>query len=115
MEKIEPKVDTYDLFDDYQHKAFTYRVTSATPEERVMGLLEEAGEVAGWFKRLLRGDYSPDVAATRLHKELGDILWYLSQIAYDNGWKLSDVAKANIDKLTSRDIRGKIMGTGDDR
>lgn len=101
--------------DEYQHAAFKYRSDGAGPEERVMGLLEEAGEVAGVFKRLLRGDYSPDVATTKLHKELGDILWYLSQVAYDNGFKLSEVATANIDKLESRLIRGQILGTGSER
>ena len=102
-------------FDDYQSKAFTFRVDTAPPEERVLGLLEEAGEVAGIFKRLLRGDYSPDLAVTKLHKELGDCLWYLSQIALDNGWKLSEIASANIDKLDSRKIRNTILGVGDDR
>ena len=64
---------------------------------------------------MMRGDYPPDVAATKLHKELGDILWYLSRIAADNGWDLSDVAKANLDKLESRKIRNVIMGNGDNR
>lgn len=105
----------YDSFDDYQTAAWNFRVDTATAEERVMGLLEESGEVAGVFKRLLRGDYNEDVAATKLHKELGDILWYLSQIAADNGWKLSEIASANIDKLTSRQIRGKILGARDSR
>jgi len=102
-------------FDDYQTKAFSFRVESASAEERVMGFLEEAGELAGVFKRLLRGDYNPDVACTKLHAELGDILWYLSQIAADNGFKLSDIAQANIEKLESRQLRGKILGTGDNR
>jgi NTP pyrophosphatase (non-canonical NTP hydrolase) len=102
-------------FNDYQNKAFTFRVASASPEERVMGFLEEAGELAGVFKRLLRGDYSNDVATTKLHAELGDILWYLSQIAFDNGFKLSDIAQANVDKLESRALRGKILGSGDNR
>mgnify|MGYP000906087338 CR=1 FL=1 len=102
-------------FDTYQTKASAYRVDGATPEERVMGLLEEAGEVAGVFKRLMRGDYSHDVAATKLHAELGDILWYLSQIAFDNGWPLSEVAGANLDKLESRQLRNKILGSGDTR
>jgi NTP pyrophosphatase (non-canonical NTP hydrolase) len=102
-------------FNDYQHAAFKFRSEGAGPEERVMGLLEESGEVAGIFKRLLRGDYSADVATTKLHKELGDILWYLSQVAYDNGFKLSEVAAANIEKLESRQIRGQILDTGSDR
>jgi NTP pyrophosphatase (non-canonical NTP hydrolase) len=101
--------------DEYQYEAKIYRIPDATPEERVFGLLEEAGEMAGVFKRLLRGDYDADQAATKLHKELGDILWYLSQIAEDNNWTLSEIAKSNLNKLESRRIRNVIVGTGDNR
>lgn len=100
---------------EYQTRAKEYRIPTASPEERVMGLLEEAGEVAGVFKRLLRGDYGPDIAATKLFKELGDIMWYLSQIAEDNDWTLEDVAKSNLDKLESRRLRNTIVGAGDER
>ena len=101
--------------DEYQSKASEFKAPGTSPEERVMGLLEESGEVAGVFKRLLRGDYDDDMAATKLHKELGDVLWYLSQIAADNGWLLSDVATENLSKLESRKFRGLILGSGDDR
>ena len=100
---------------DYQTEAAKFRVNGAPPEERIMGLLEEAGEVAAVFKRLLRNDFGPDIAASKLHKELGDILWYLSQIAHDNDWTLEEVAKANIEKLESRKLRKQIVGSGDDR
>lgn len=100
---------------EYQSRAADFRVPSAPPEERVMGLLEEAGEVAAIFKRLLRGDYGPDMAATKLHKELGDILWYVSQIAGDNDWSLEEVANTNIEKLESRKQRNLIVGSGDNR
>lgn len=100
---------------EYQSKAADYRVPTAPPEERVMGLLEEAGEVAGIFKRLLRGDYGPDIAATKLFKELGDVLWYVGQIAGDNDWTLEEVAKGNIEKLESRKFRNTIVGTGSER
>lgn len=100
---------------EYQSKAADFRVPTAPPEERIMGLMEESGEVAAIFKRLLRGDYGPDIAATKLYKELGDIMWYVSQIAGDNDWSLEDVAKGNLDKLESRKLRNLIVGTGDDR
>lgn len=103
------------LLNDYQTNAAKYRLETSPPEERIMGLLEEAGEVAGVFKRLLRGDYDPDQAVSKLHKELGDVLWYLSAIAADNEWTLEEVAKSNLDKLESRHTRGLIMGTGSDR
>lgn len=103
--------------DKYQQEAAKYRAPSAPPEERVFGLLEEAGEVAGVFKRFLRGDYADDigVVGTKLYKELGDVLWYLSQIAEDNGWKLSEVAEENLKKLESRRVRQQLMGSGDNR
>lgn len=100
---------------DYQKKALVTRAVGYRPEESVMGLLEESGEVAGVFKRLIRGDYDESTTATKLHKELGDVLWYLSAIAYDNNWSLEDIAQANLDKLSSRQLRGKLLGEGDDR
>ena len=103
------------LLNEYQEQASQYKVPTAPPEERIMGLLEEAGEVAAIFKRLLRGDYSPDIAASKLHKELGDIMWYVSQIAADNDWTLQQVCETNLEKLESRKIRNVIMGEGDNR
>lgn len=109
-------MQTPDLtLNEYQSKAADYRVPTAPPEERIMGLLEEAGEVAAVFKRLLRGDYGPDIAATKLSKELGDLLWYISQIAGDNDWSLEEIAKSNLDKLESRKLRNQIIGAGDER
>ena len=103
------------LLNDYQDLASKYIVPTATGEERVFGLLEEAGEVAGIFKRLLRGDYAYNEASARLFKELGDVLWYLSQIAKDNNWTLQEVAEGNLEKLESRLIRNQIIGEGDNR
>lgn len=80
-----------------------------------MGLLAETGEVAAVFQKLIRGDFPPDVAMTKLFKELGDVLFHIAEIASDNNWTLQDVAQGNIDKLESRQIRGKILGAGDDR
>ena len=100
---------------EYQEKAGKYQIPTAPPEERIFGLLEEAGEVAGVFKRMLRGDFSQPEAFMRLEKELGDILWYLSRICADNDWTLESVAQTNLDKLESRAIRNQIMGTGDNR
>lgn len=102
------------LLDDYQENAAKYQLNTP-PEERILGLLEEAGEVAGVLKRFVRGDYNGDVCVTKLHKELGDVLWYLSRVAADNGFKLSEIAEANLEKLESRKIRNMIMGAGDDR
>ena len=100
---------------EYQRRSITFRAPTASPPERVYGLLEEAGEMAGVFKRYFRGDYPNGEFGPKLAGELGDILWYLAGICEDNGWKLEDIAKANLDKLESRQIRGKILGAGSDR
>lgn len=101
--------------DDYQTKSGSTRLPAYSPEAAVMGLLAEAGEVAGVFQKLIRGDYLPDEAATKLHSELGDVLWGIAQVAADNGWTLSEVAQANLDKLESRRLRNMLIGSGDTR
>ena len=102
---------------EYQKEAAKYRVATSTPLERLFGLGEEVGEVFGLLKRYERGDYAQDIGlfGAKLHKELGDVLWYLSQVAADNHWDLADIAKTNLEKLESRSIRGVILGAGDNR
>jgi NTP pyrophosphatase (non-canonical NTP hydrolase) len=53
------------------------------------------------------------VAALKL--ELGDVLWYVAQLASELGLDLEGVAQANLDKLASRAARNVIAGSGDDR
>lgn len=50
-----------------------------------------------------------------LKAELGDILWFVAGMADVMGWSLDEVAQANVDKLASRQERGKIEGEGDNR
>lgn len=104
------------FLNDYQEAAWRFaRVNN--PMERVMGLLEESGEVAGLYKREFRGDYANLTSnfRTKLVKELGDVLWYLSGVAKDNGITLDEVAKTNLAKLSDRAERGVLKGSGDDR
>jgi NTP pyrophosphatase (non-canonical NTP hydrolase) len=82
-----------------------------------LGLCDESGEVAGKIKKLYRDlngelneDYKKEIA-----KELGDVLWYLSQLCTKFGLSLEEVAQMNIDKLFSRMERKKIQGNGDNR
>ncbi len=103
------------LLDDYQRRAREFRLNTYSPEAAVMGLLSESGEIAGVFQKLIRGDFSPDVAATKLAKEIGDVLWHLAAVADDNGWALADLATTNLEKLESRKIRNVIVGAGDER
>ena len=50
-----------------------------------------------------------------LAKELGDVLWYVSQLASEFGLSLDSIADRNIEKLRSRQVRGKLQGSGDER
>ena len=48
-------------------------------------------------------------------KELGDCLWFVSEIATLLNVSFEEVMQKNIDKLTSRRERGVIYGSGDNR
>ena len=82
-----------------------------------LGLVNEAGEVAGKIKKIFRDKGGTIGAADReaLKYELGDVLWYLTQICTELGLTLEEVAAANIEKLLSRLERGQIRGEGDQR
>lgn len=82
-----------------------------------LGLTNEAGEVAGKVKKIFRDrdGVVSDEDREALKGELGDVLWYLTQICTDLGLSLEEVAQANIDKLFSRLERGQIRGDGDNR
>jgi NTP pyrophosphatase (non-canonical NTP hydrolase) len=82
-----------------------------------LGLVNEAGEFAGKIKKIFRdkgGNFSPEDKEA-LKGELGDVLWYLTQICTNLGFTLEEVAEENLDKLFSRLERGKIQGDGDNR
>jgi len=82
-----------------------------------LGLCGETGEVAEKIKKVLRdkGGTLDETTKTELKKELGDVLWYLSQLATELGLSLDDIAADNIEKLYSRLERGVIHGSGDNR
>ncbi len=82
-----------------------------------LGLAGESGEVAEKIKKILRDNkgVADDSRKQELQKELGDVLWYVSQLATELGLSLDEIASLNIDKLYSRFDRNKISGEGDNR
>lgn len=82
-----------------------------------LGLVGEAGEVAEKIKKVLRDQNSlmTDGARLEIKKELGDVLWYLSQLSAELGFEFDDIASTNVDKLLSRLDRGQLHGSGDNR
>jgi len=105
---------------DYQQLAIrTARSKGAKDElfHLLLGLCGEAGEIAEKMKKVIRdkdSDFS-GIDADDLKKELGDVLWHLSTIGDYFDITLEDIAQTNIDKLTSRQKRGVIGGSGDNR
>ena len=82
-----------------------------------LGLAGEAGEVAEHAKKAIRDD-GGEIAPERreaMAKELGDVLWYVAQLASELDLDLDEVAQGNLDKLLSRQRRGVLSGSGDDR
>jgi NTP pyrophosphatase (non-canonical NTP hydrolase) len=105
--------------EDYQKKASK---TAIYPEASrvvypILGLLGEAGELANKYKKVIRDNDGrlTDEKRKELFSELGDVLWYCAAIATDLNLSLSDVANENIAKLKSRQERGKLNGSGDNR
>lgn len=82
-----------------------------------LGLVGEAGEIANKVKKILRdeGGVITPKALAELEKELGDVLWYLSNLAYDIDTSLEYIADMNLKKLHDRKDRGVIGGSGDNR
>lgn len=107
-------------FEEYQKKS---RKTALYPNVGknfvypTLGLSGEAGEVAEKIKKVIRdkNGVMNDEEREKIKKELGDVLWYVSQLATELGLQLDEVAQNNIEKLYSRLERGKINGSGDNR
>lgn len=107
-------------FEEYQKES---RRTAIYPNRDdnfiypTLGLSGEAGEVAEKVKKVIRDKEGKIDEETRgeLKKELGDVLWYIAQIASELNLSLDDIAQLNIEKLSSRLERGKIGGEGDNR
>ncbi len=106
-------------FDEYQKFTAT---TSVYPVANrfialTLGLVGESGEVAEKVKKILRdknGEIS-DETKKDLIREIGDVLWYISELSGELGFSLEDVAKINMEKLQSRKDRNKLHGEGDNR
>ena len=112
--------------DEYQEAA---EITAIYPHRgQAMGLVYtglklsgEAAEVGQLIGKAIRdtdfletGKLAPEVQQ-KMAKELGDVLWYVSEIASQISYHLSEVAQINLEKLQGRKERGTLQGSGDDR
>lgn len=110
-------------FDEYQKLATrTSTVSNERSEEYALmyfclGLAGETGEVIEKIKKVIRnhGGEISDEQCEGIKQEVGDVLWYLSQIARVCNISLNDAANGNIKKLADRTARGVIKSKGDTR
>lgn len=113
-------------WDDYSHEVQAARDCPKDLVYSALGLEEEAGEVSGKLKKYWRDKvyldpvtYSfeniPEETKEEIIKELGDVLWYLNDLALGLGTSLENVAMTNIQKVWGRVNRGTIHGEGDNR
>ena len=111
--------------DEYQKQAKQTALYGQTLADKVkpiylyptLGLAGEAGEIVEKVKKLVRNDdgkISEEFRAD-IKKELGDVLWYVAQLATEFDVSLEEIAKLNGEKLRSRMERGKLHASGDNR
>jgi len=108
-------------FDEYQSKT---PLTAKYPTEKSMGILYtsmglsgEVGEICNKVKKIIRDDnfIVTDDKRNDIKKEIGDVLWYVSQLCNELGLNMDEIAFTNLEKLRSRNERGVIGGSGDNR
>lgn len=102
-------------FNTYQTAAFMTVKESVLGNKAyfALGLAGETGEVLELVKKSIRDETEVDV--DKLTKEIGDVIWYCSQLAVVYGIDFKDVARVNLEKLADRKNRGVISGSGDNR
>lgn len=110
-------INTFETYQRESRKTWSVIATDHSIVYPTLGLTNEAGEVAGKIKKIFRdkGGQISEEDRHALKKELGDVLWYLTQICTELDLTLEEVAEANIIKLFSRLERGKIAGDEDKR
>lgn len=79
-----------------------------------IGLAGECGEVSEKVKKSIR-DHNGLFKPKEIAMELGDVLWYVANIANDLGLTLEDIAFLNESKLIERIQNNTLQGDGDNR
>ena len=120
-EKYEHQADKMTL-EQYQNKSKQFAIY---PEQggreglhyAIFGLASEVGELCSKIKKNMRDENGVLTLDDNeeIGKELGDVLWYLSQCCEELGLQLQNVAEQNVKKLMDRMERDMIKGSGDNR
>ena len=112
------KTENYEDYQKESRKTWGEGVRGIDPlAYQALGLANESGEFVGKIKKIYRdkGGVITEEEVQALVGELGDVLWYLTQICTELGVTLEDVAEANLEKIFSRQARNQLRGEGDNR
>lgn len=110
-------------FDTYQTKAKETAIYYKSQSKNdwfvypLLGLSGEVGELTNKFKKVIRdgrGEITEEQVQA-IKDELGDVLWYFTQLCTDFGITVNEVARRNLEKLEARKVAGTIGGSGDVR
>lgn len=93
--------------DEYQEKAastdqFANKKADGALMIPLLGIAGETGTLLSEFKKKIRDRESYEGFKDRAEEELGDILWYVSNVATHLGLSLSQVAAKNLHKTQER-------------
>lgn len=102
-----PKL-SWDAFQNWQEEGYSM----PTPGQRELwyiglGIGGEAGETVEIIKKMHRPGGRTEENNQKLKLEVGDTLWYLSQLMLEMGWTLEEVLGANHEKIMARRKAGK--------
>ena len=93
-------------FNIYQKRALR---TDRVPEQEdaslivpMLGLAGETGQLLSEYKKHIRDGEAHRLFKQRVSEELGDLLWYISNVASKFGLSLSEIAEANLVKVKHR-------------
>lgn len=92
-------------FDDYQQKALGTDQRPAGDDAVIiplLGLAGEAGTLLSEYKKHLRDGGSHVEYESLVAEELGDLLWYVANLASKFNLSLADIAEANLLKVNDR-------------
>jgi NTP pyrophosphatase (non-canonical NTP hydrolase) len=91
--------------DDYQYKALASDQRPTGDDAVIiplLGLAGEAGTLLSEYKKRLRDGGSHAEYELQVAEELGDLLWYVSNLASKFDLSLSEIAEANLCKVNDR-------------
>ena len=90
------------LTDQRPHSTSNREEDEASLVYPLMGLASEVGSLLTQYKKRVRDGDAHALFSERVGEELGDVLWYVANLAMKVGLSLEDVAALNLKRVTER-------------